>query len=244
MAAYCQPKKVLMVLMCGTTLSGPKLDINATVEQLISPSDDWNVQLIKHNFISEDRKDILKIPIVSRNRADNLLWHYNENGQFSVKSGHWLGCRLDNMTGPSNISPLTSWWNRFWRVKIPMKVKVFIWKACQNWFPTKINIGRRGVITNGVYSELFCVVVWRIWFCRNSALHEAKKFKIEKVVSWSINFLQEFRSSNTAVTKEVVIGNKMGSRWTPPANDAFKANCNAVLDQVNGRVGVGVMNND
>ncbi|KAK3230764.1 hypothetical protein Dsin_002645 [Dipteronia sinensis] len=118
------------------------MDVNATVDQLISPSGGWNTQLIRGNFNLEDTNLILQIPIVKVNREDNTLWHFNENGKYSVKSGYWLGHRLGNMIGPSNISHRSSWWNTFWRVKIPMKVKMFIWKACQDWIPTKINIGR------------------------------------------------------------------------------------------------------
>ncbi|KAK3229057.1 hypothetical protein Dsin_000938 [Dipteronia sinensis] len=119
------------------------------------------------NFTLEDTNHILQIPIVSGNRGDNR--HYNENDQYSVKSGYWLGYSLDNMMGPSNINPRSSWWNTFWRVKIPLKVKMFIWKASHDWIPTKINIRRRGVQTNGVCEACKSSVddtLNTLWYCR------------------------------------------------------------------------------
>ncbi|KAI9165826.1 hypothetical protein LWI28_021207 [Acer negundo] len=128
----------------------PKLDGNAKVNQLISSFGGWDIHIIKGNFFKKETNQILKILIVGINRCDSQLWHYNEDGQYSVKSGYWLGHSLENIMGPSNTTPQTSWWNTFWNVKIPTKVKMFIWKVYQDWIPTKINIGWRGVQTNGV----------------------------------------------------------------------------------------------
>ncbi|KAK3211144.1 hypothetical protein Dsin_015850 [Dipteronia sinensis] len=113
------------------------------------------------------------------------------------------------MIGPSNINPQFSWWNTFLRVKIPMKVKMFIWKARQDWIPTKINIGRR-----------------------------AKKHNMFEVVSWSIHYLQEFQSSRPQLQGDVGCGNRFTCRWIPPELDAYKANCDAVLDHGNGTMGI------
>ncbi|KAK2657021.1 hypothetical protein Ddye_010073 [Dipteronia dyeriana] len=126
-------------------LSPPKLN-----DQLISSSGGWNTNFIKQNFSDEDVNSILQIPIGCGSRGDNIIWHYNENGQYSVKSGYWLGHKLATTANTSNSSALNTWWNSLWRVKICMKVKIFVWKACQDWIPTKINIDGRGIKTNGI----------------------------------------------------------------------------------------------
>ena len=46
-------------------LSNPKLDINAKVDCLVSPSGGWDVQSINHNFDREDAEEILRIPLGS-----------------------------------------------------------------------------------------------------------------------------------------------------------------------------------
>ncbi|TXG60469.1 hypothetical protein EZV62_015042 [Acer yangbiense] len=58
------------------------------------------------------------------------------------------------------------------------------------------------------------------------------------VISWSMNFLQEFRNSNTEPKRKVVSSNIMSYIWILLDKDAYKANCDDVLDHVNGRVGV------
>ena len=38
-----------------------------------------------------------------------------------------------------------SFWSRIWKAKVPNKVKIFSWRACQNIFPTQDNLVRKRV---------------------------------------------------------------------------------------------------
>ncbi|KAK3231080.1 hypothetical protein Dsin_002961 [Dipteronia sinensis] len=158
------------------------------------------------------------------------------------------------MIEPSNISPRSSWWNTFWRVKIPMKVKMFIWKACQDWIPTKIDIGRRGVPTNGVCEACKCSAedtLHTLWYCSklnciraewcDNMTMRAKKHNMSEVVNWSTHFLQEFQSSRPQLQRDVDCSNGSTCRWIPPEPDAYKANCDVMLDHGNGMTGIGVI---
>ncbi|KAK0574960.1 hypothetical protein LWI29_031553 [Acer saccharum] len=64
---------------------------------------------------------------------------------------------------------------------------------------------------------------------------------MEEVVGWSIEFLQEFRNSNSEVKRVVVSDSIRRGRWRPPDIDDYKANCDAVLDQGKGTVGIGMI---
>ena len=33
----------------------------------------------------------------------------------------------------------------FWRLRLPPKVKNFMWKACNDWIPTGVNLVRHGM---------------------------------------------------------------------------------------------------
>ena len=44
-------------------------------------------------------------------------------------------------------SPIgTDVWAKLWKLKVPNKIKVFKWRACQNILPTRINLVRRRII--------------------------------------------------------------------------------------------------
>ncbi|KAK2640569.1 hypothetical protein Ddye_028364 [Dipteronia dyeriana] len=61
-------------------------------------------------------------------------------GVHTVRSGyHFTMSSLDNSSG-SGLSPLESWWKNLWRMKVPTKVKMLIWRACHDWVPTNANL--------------------------------------------------------------------------------------------------------
>ncbi|KAK2637920.1 hypothetical protein Ddye_025715 [Dipteronia dyeriana] len=144
------------------------------------------------------------------------------------------------------------WWKNFWKLNVPSKIKVFLWKVCHDWIPTNFNLARRRVHIDGLCSfykismettfhalwecnrlkktrrewlvqvsaigvdpnnffdyifnyfykisrdqkELFCVVVWRIWFGRNSHLYGSMPVDLSDTIRWSKKFLQDYQSAN------------------------------------------------
>ncbi|KAK3193675.1 hypothetical protein Dsin_024985 [Dipteronia sinensis] len=101
------------------------------------------------SFCKEDSDAILRIPISASHADDVLIWHYDKSGAYSVKSGYWLGCSLHEAAYSSGMGDLVSWWKFLWKAPISSKVKIFIWKACQNWLPTMYNLSCRGIqVTN------------------------------------------------------------------------------------------------
>ncbi|KAK3217998.1 hypothetical protein Dsin_011968 [Dipteronia sinensis] len=43
----------------------------------------------------------------------------------------------------------TSWWNILWKLSIPLKIKIFVWKARHNLIPTRVNLAKRGIDVDG-----------------------------------------------------------------------------------------------
>ena len=36
-------------------------------------------------------------------------------------------------------------WKKMWHLKIPVKIRIFAWRACMNGLPTRLNLTKRGV---------------------------------------------------------------------------------------------------
>lgn len=62
-----------------------------------------------------------------------------------LKTEEWTECS----SGSSGIEV----WTKLWRMKVPSKIKVFGWRACQNILPMRVNLARRKIVEND-YCEL------------------------------------------------------------------------------------------
>ncbi|KAK3222493.1 hypothetical protein Dsin_009518 [Dipteronia sinensis] len=239
------------------------------------PSDGWNTNLIMNNFLPEDAMSILQIPIGSGNHIDTHLWHYETSGNYSVRSGYW-------------------------KLNIPVKIKIFMWRACQDWIPTNFNITRRGVRSDGLCAacktsmettfhalwncnrlkeirkewklqtpslgmdtgnffdyvfdyfskisgdnkELFCVLLWRIWFRRNSFAHGSSPVDSSDMIGWSKKFLEDYHAidgKHGKMMNVAQVNNGLQTGWSPPDKDLYKTNCGIALDNSNRCVGMGII---
>ncbi|KAK3212382.1 hypothetical protein Dsin_017088 [Dipteronia sinensis] len=76
---------------------------------------------------------------------DSLLWHYEKDGAYSVRSGYKLGKVLQGSNEPSVTNYNGLWWKALWKLRIPPKIRAFILKCCHHWIPTKFNLAGKGI---------------------------------------------------------------------------------------------------
>lgn len=69
-------------------ISKPSLPDDALVAELINAEHGWNEELIHRHFAKIDAEAIVKIPLPRRPMKDEVMWHYDRKGQYSVKSGY------------------------------------------------------------------------------------------------------------------------------------------------------------
>ncbi|KAL5543272.1 hypothetical protein UlMin_010982 [Ulmus minor] len=95
------------------------------VSSLITASGAWDSNLIRTSFHPDEAEAILSLPLPRRKVPDSFLWHYDKSGHYTVRSGYWL---TSNSKGiPSSLtSSHTSWWQKFWRLRIPPKIRMFL----------------------------------------------------------------------------------------------------------------------
>lgn len=87
------------------TISPPSLPLNTRVCDLISGGF-WDIQRIRAHFLDKDAEAILSILIALSSHRDKVLWHYTSNGQYSVRSGYWIGVQCLKDVGLNNIGSI------------------------------------------------------------------------------------------------------------------------------------------
>ncbi|KAL5833037.1 hypothetical protein ACOSQ3_016711 [Xanthoceras sorbifolium] len=119
------------------------------VAELCSVSGGWNSSFIRSHFSPLDAAAILSLPSPSFSSPDRLIWHFNKDGLFSVKSCYWLAQESDT-ANCSNSAELHAWWRFFWKLQVPAKIKKILWRVCHNGLPTAANLLNRKIILNPV----------------------------------------------------------------------------------------------
>ncbi|KAK3218383.1 hypothetical protein Dsin_012353 [Dipteronia sinensis] len=111
----------------------------------------WDDVLVRQSFSEEEAEAILSLPSSRIGLNDSIIWHFDNSGVYSVRSGYWIAKDKDSNPSCISLNPSVSWWKFLWRLRLPTKIKNFIWKACNDWIPTNINLA-----VHGVKVETFC----------------------------------------------------------------------------------------
>nr|XP_027118368.1 uncharacterized protein LOC113735569 [Coffea arabica] len=122
---------------------------DSTVDCLIDGnSRKWKVELLQELFWHDEIELIMGIPLGDSHNHDKLIWHYSKNGSFTVKSAYHLiktqSTGWQDVASGSNGS-VQDIWPRLWKLNIPNKVKIFLWRICKGILPTSSTLNSRGV---------------------------------------------------------------------------------------------------
>ncbi|XP_070673150.1 uncharacterized protein [Malus domestica] len=115
-------------------LSTPPLGrVQMKVDELIDTSSRvWRTDLLSEFFSPEEVSLILSLPLSFRAPEDRLMWHYDEKGFFSVKSGYWVAQQwlqspYSSASSSNSVSAYGRLLKHIWKGNIPPKVKNFTW---------------------------------------------------------------------------------------------------------------------
>ncbi|KAK7859026.1 putative ribonuclease h protein [Quercus suber] len=101
---------------------------------------------------------------------DVLIWPLMADGDYSVRSAyHFLITAEDYLVPSSSSLPNDhAVWKKIWKMKVPNKIRHFIWRAAKDSLPTKVNLKARHVPVDDVcegcgdYSES---TMHSLWLC-------------------------------------------------------------------------------
>lgn len=160
-------------------------------------SKDWDVQKIEHDFSSVDSRCILRLRIPQRDVPDRVAWTGSSKGIYTVKTGYkfWT----DHHNNMINSEAVVNGWNKLWKLHIPHKLRVFLWRVCKNNIPVRWALRSKGVNTTflcpmcGVDVEhvrhLFCECQFARE-CWQALGVDITAYDIEDLSSWLLDLIE------------------------------------------------------
>ena len=135
--------------------------------------------MINQNFATVDSEIIKRIPLPRTPQEDEVIWHYDMKGLYSVVSGYQLALKIKFSKPPTKSTSASQGWQSIQRLNLPRKIKIFVWKAARNLLPTIENMWRRKILQEptcqickvkrkDVFHALMeCRLARKIWKCTN-----------------------------------------------------------------------------
>ncbi|CAL9019674.1 unnamed protein product, partial [Prunus brigantina] len=102
----------------------------------------------------DDRDVIASIPLGSVSQwGDSRYWFFSKNGKYSVNTGYRVvvrQCDEDFGVGGSDQRTSEGFWMRIWKLAVPNKIKMLLWRCRMDILPTVVNLVKRRVLTSFV----------------------------------------------------------------------------------------------
>ena len=91
---------------------------------------------------------IKSLPLCTTPQPNYLIWPTERNDYYSVKTGYKALYEEARVVEDEMNNSKTN--RNFWKLKVPGKIKHFLWKSCTNSFPTKVNLLKRTILQEDV----------------------------------------------------------------------------------------------
>jgi len=116
---------------------------NLKVSDCILPgAKEWNVPFLYSIFDPQIVNKIVNTPLYPSVHDDRLVWTKENNGEYFVRSAYCM-C-MQELFDVDHFKAQVSW-ALIWKLKMPPKVKNFIWRVCRSTLPTRLRLRDKGV---------------------------------------------------------------------------------------------------
>ncbi|KAK9999046.1 hypothetical protein SO802_018649 [Lithocarpus litseifolius] len=130
----------------------------------------WDPGKLALCFLPWEAEKVSQIQVCSDGEEDVLIWPLTADGEYSVRSAYHLLVAAEECLAPSSSSLAHNHtvWKQIWKMKVPNKIRHFIWRAAKDSLPTKVNLKARNVSVDvvcegcGDYSES---TLHSLWLC-------------------------------------------------------------------------------
>uniref|UniRef100_A0A803P0J9 Reverse transcriptase domain-containing protein n=1 Tax=Cannabis sativa TaxID=3483 RepID=A0A803P0J9_CANSA len=247
---------------------------NGVVANLITENREWNSQLLQAYFSVVDVERIMTLPLSFFPTLDRLIWHHHNSGQYTVKSGYHIAASMEDASNPSVSTTKSSWWQFFWSLNLPPKLKIFAWRLIHDALPVAKNLiclescwfsfdwSNATLMTNGDYiihlstvhskaeMELIFCTLWCIWTERNQVVHGGKAKPVISLAGFASRYLGNYFAARQKElpppTPAVATAPAIHRQvpWIPPISGSYKLNVDAALNVGSNIIGVGAIVRD
>nr|XP_029146216.1 uncharacterized protein LOC114924798 [Arachis hypogaea] len=221
--------------------SGP-LNSNSTddsrVKDLIANGEGWNKRKIESMFSQDICKEILSTPVSVMNKEDHLYWPWREDGNYSIRTGYYASRRIGQNwkhENPSTSEDKREIWKEVWRMEVPQKIKMFLWKACHDILPVGSNLYKRKMASDPVckiclkssetveHALLLCDWARATWFgaeCQWTQTVET----VSSIGKWMVECIKRLRAGGGGDQEKRVskLGFLMWEIWKTGNNKLFQ----------------------
>ncbi|KAL6573740.1 hypothetical protein OROHE_002199 [Orobanche hederae] len=112
----------------------------------------WRRERLEEVLWHEDVEDIVQIPLPCTRKKDVIIWHFTNNGRFSVRSAYHLIRDIikeekgRSVATSSNVQEERNWL-LVWKLNLPNNIKLFLWRLLREALPSRSNLVKRGLKT-------------------------------------------------------------------------------------------------
>ncbi|CAJ2642045.1 unnamed protein product [Trifolium pratense] len=102
----------------------------------------WNHDLVQQIFNERDVAAISKIPLNLLTQDDEQIWRYSKKGIYTVRSAYYQ--LMENIIDNNHLKEQGNW-RQLWKIQVPNKVKIFMWRLLRGCLPVRSRLVRKGV---------------------------------------------------------------------------------------------------
>ena len=125
----------------GTT-PAPGLDNLKVSDLLLDAGRGWDSELVHSIFENNDSLAICSITLSKSHISDSLMWHYSNNGLYTVKSCYRM---LTGSLHETESRLYVSSWKKLWKLFLPPKIISFLWRLCNSCIPVSVRLQDKGM---------------------------------------------------------------------------------------------------
>ena len=130
-----------------------------------------------------------------------MYWPWTQTGKYNYKSGYrFLKCEAEVSGAMEAQADDRIFWCSIWDLQVPNKIKNFVWRACHEAIPTKVNLKRCHISENGRCEHCLMeeeTTLHALWSCSkiNSAWSSSEwtecqntsRLDFKELLSWLLN---------------------------------------------------------